>query len=162
VSSRFLRLRKLIVRGFAISLVLVAAGGPVSANAQVCASQTDMAALNTRVLQTELMVAALTCGQRDNYNEFATHFRQTLVRQGKNLRSLFSRAYGGSANKKLNTFVTRLANDASQRSMTIRNGFCLFAEDLFDEAISTPTGEFSQLLLKPWLRSRHGFAPCSS
>ena len=132
-----------------------------AAAAAACASSRDMAALNTRVLQTELMVAALTCGHRENYNSFATQFQQTLVKHGKNLRAMFRRTYGGLANKKLNSFVTRLANDASQRSMTLRQGYCEFAEKLFVEAIDTPSRDFDRLLLKPWLRARHGFAPCA-
>jgi hypothetical protein len=120
-----------------------------------------MAALNTRVLQTELMVAALTCDQKDNYNAFAVQFRQTLIKHGKNLRAMFRRTYGGTANRELNSFVTRLANRASERSMTLSQGYCEFTQKLFIEAFETPSLQFERLIMKPWLPARHGVAPCA-
>lgn len=153
--------RVTLALGIVVFILTLAVHPPSVANAAACASNRDMAALNTRVLQTELMVAALTCGQSASYNSFATQFRQPLTVHGKNLRALFRRAYGGAANKRLNTFVTRLANDASQRSMTLRQGYCAFSARLFDEAIATPQVNFDQLLSKPWIPSRHGFAPCA-
>lgn len=154
-------LKRVLMASGIVLLMLAAVGGPLrTAHAATCASNREMAALNSRVLQTELMVAALTCGQRDSYNYFATQFRQPLTHHGKNLRALFQRTYGNAGTSRLNAFVTRLANDASQRSMMLRQGYCAYAVRLFDEANATPHTAFDDLLLKPWLRTRHGFPPC--
>lgn len=155
------RRKRLFVASGLVVLMLASVGGSAgTAHAASCASKRDMAALNSRVLQTELMVAALTCDQHADYNFFAKHFRQALMKHGTNLRAMFSRTYGGAANRRLDAFVTRLANDASQRTMQLRQGYCAFAVKLFEEANTTPSGQFDQLLLKPWLRTRHGFPPC--
>ncbi|TCS60956.1 hypothetical protein [Varunaivibrio sulfuroxidans] len=100
--------------------------------AGVCAAPRDQVALKTRVLQSNLMVAALTCGLRPRYNAFVTDFRSELVTQGHILRSFFRRSFGASGERRMNAFVTRLANEASLRRTRDTAGFCRRAETVFD------------------------------
>ncbi|MGH8581069.1 MAG: hypothetical protein ACREVK_13465 [Gammaproteobacteria bacterium] len=104
--------------------------------AEACAQPHEHTALNTRVLQTELMVAALSCGNRPLYNAFVRKFRDDLVKQGHSLRLFFARHYAGRGEKDLNIFITRLANETSQRSNADRAAFCSHASSLFHQLLN--------------------------
>ncbi|MGZ9107161.1 MAG: hypothetical protein ACXW3M_15440 [Rhodoplanes sp.] len=99
-------------------------------------------ALNTRVLQTELMVAALSCDEQQRYNAFVTNYRSHLEAQGASLRAWFGRAYGSASESELNAFVTKLANDASKRSLDAAS-YCASVGALLSEVLETPTNGYS-------------------
>lgn len=80
----------------------------------------DQAAFDVRFLQTEFMVAALSCGRADfhsHYNRFVAKFGGPLKRHGSALKSYFARQYGGQGANRLDSYTTKLANEASLRSM---------------------------------------------
>jgi uncharacterized protein HemX len=131
-----------------------------SQKSQMCASDRDLAALNARVLQTELMVAALSCGERQRYNTFVTTYQDTLTERGQALQALFRRAHGTQANTRLNAFITKLANDSSQQVRSKGDEYCVFAGELFDETIASTPRDLNRLTDKPWIASRHGYHPC--
>lgn len=153
--------RRFLFAGLVLVMATSMVPNMASARGAVCAESKELAALETRVLQTELMVGALTCGQSKRYNDFVQSYKTDLVNYGKTIRSLFQRAYGGGAKHKLNKFVTKLANDSSQRSNAARQGYCMLAGALFDEVSATPKPSMMELVDKPWIRSKHGFAPCN-
>ena len=132
------------------------------AKAATCANSKDLEALGVRVLQTELMVAALTCGQQDQYNTFVKTYKGELVKHGRALRSLFKRVYGSSHKRRLNGFVTKLANDSSQRSNGARQGYCMLATELFNETLTKAPQNLTSVTNKPWIRTKHTFRPCGS
>jgi hypothetical protein len=106
------------------------------------------------------MVAALSCGERQRYNTFVTAYQQVLADRGQALQALFKRAHGGRANARLNAFITKLANDASQEVRNKGDEYCVFAVELFDETMATSPRDLNSLTNKPWITSRHGFRPC--
>jgi hypothetical protein len=97
------------------------------------ASEADIS-IEVRRLQTNLMVAALSCGARNDYNEFVIAHRPSLQKYGTAIRAEFRRRYGKAGDSKLNQFVTRLANEASSRSNADRENFCAEATASFQEA----------------------------
>ncbi|MBO6948990.1 MAG: hypothetical protein JJ855_13495 [Rhodospirillales bacterium] len=109
--------------GFAAAVAITAlmAGSAVAAT---CNDGSDKAAFHVRALQTDLMVAALTCEARPEYNSFVRKFRASLVDHGMALKVLFKHLHGGKAEKALNAYVTALANRASQRSISHRDQYC--------------------------------------
>jgi hypothetical protein len=147
-------------------MICVASALPSSAQAKAkprpgyCASDSDLAALNARVLQTELMVAALSCDEKQRYNSFVTAYREVLRDRGQALQALFRRAHGTKANTRLNAFITKLANDASQEVRSKGNDYCVFAGELFNETIAASPRELNRITNKDWIASRHGFRPC--
>ncbi len=155
--------RHLKTAALAAVVVSMAAGSALAASssgkAPICASDKDLAALNTRVLQTELMVAALSCDERQKYNSFVTSYQGVLVNQGAALQAWFKRVHGAQGANRMNAFITKLANDASQQVRT-RDDYCVFASELFDEALATTPAQFTQFINKPWIVSRHGYQPC--
>lgn len=102
----------------------VALSGATASWAASCDDAADQAAFHVRSLQTELMVAALTCGAREDYNEFAVKFKKPLTDQGKGLKRHFKATYGAAADPQLNAYVTALANRLSERSIAARDSYC--------------------------------------
>ncbi|MPY70931.1 MAG: hypothetical protein GEU92_12680 [Alphaproteobacteria bacterium] len=107
----------LCVATLGISLVGVA-------QAAGCADARERESLTVRSLQTDLMVAALSCNVRDDYNTFVQRYRPHLSGHGHALRRYFQRAYGPRAQRALDRYVTELANQASQVSNADRTAFC--------------------------------------
>jgi hypothetical protein len=104
---------------------------PATGSAQL--TQGDIS-IEVRRLQTNLMVAALSCGARADYNDFILTHRPSLQKYGKAIRAEFRRRYGKSGAKQLNRFITRLANEASAQSNADRDAFCANASALFTKA----------------------------
>ena len=83
-----------------------------SAWADPCTDPVAQTALNTRALQTELMVAALSCGNRIHYNAFVIKYQGDLVKHGRSLQSFFQRKHGAAGRKE----PEHLYHTAGQRS----------------------------------------------
>ena len=100
------RRAKTVAATLAVGLLLGAAG-EAAAN---CVRASDLGAVQSRLVQTEMMVAALTCKRKDEYNHFVRKFQRELVARGEGLKTLFKRLHGGKSETRLNGFVTRLAD----------------------------------------------------
>lgn len=127
-------------------LVLVVGIG--AANAIEPKNADEAAAVNARLLQTEMMVAALACDLRPQYNKAVRTFENELVRHGHVLRKMFRRNHGASARRQLDKYITQLANAASARSNYDRAAYCRTAALLFDDVLASQTGGFDQLTKK--------------
>jgi aromatic ring hydroxylase len=104
-----------------------------SSFAAPCAQPNEMQAIRIRALQTELMMAGLSCNGRKHYSHFVNNYKSELKQYANAMRSYFKRAYGNSGETKMNQFVTQLANESSTRS--IKRGaeeFCDNAREWFD------------------------------
>jgi len=131
--------RRMSVRLFGLAL-MGAVVAPVSTGLanQCSAYGKDRASdgavsIEVRRLQTKLMVAALSCGARADYNAFVINHRSSLKKYGTAIRQEFKRRYGKSGPRRLNRFVTRLANEASASSNADRDQFCADASTLFQK-----------------------------
>ena len=96
-------------------------------------ASTEPMSIQVRRLQTKMMVAALSCDMRGEYNAFITTYRKELTGHGNDLQSHFSRNFGNSHKKQLNSFVTTLANEASAESLADHAGYCAEANALFQQ-----------------------------
>ncbi len=127
-------MRRILLTSAAVLAVAVGAAG---ANAAACYGPAETTAVQVRMLQSELMVAALACrdsnpelGMIAQYNSFMHRVGDRLVRHSKVLQAYFSKHYGAASRKELESFVTALANDASKRSMSSAS-YCQNAAELF-------------------------------
>ena len=111
-----------------------------------CTSASNLEALNVRALQTELMVGALACGERERYNAFIQARQPELLPYAQTLQRM--------QGKRTNAFVTRVANAAA------RNANCVTISALFDEAMD-PGNSLSSIAAKDALVSRHGYQVCA-
>jgi hypothetical protein len=109
-----------------------------------CKPTPDQASIGIRALQTELMVAGLKCSA-EQWNNFTAKFKTTLKTDAQRLQHLFAKSYGRSGSTEMNTFVTSLANEASQRS----NGFaeadyCKQEDVLFQKVLTLTSLELER------------------
>lgn len=114
---------------FVLSLAFLLAAPPVLA--LPCADADEVEAHRVRALQTELMVAALSCGWQSDYNNFVRSFSPELKQNAAAFRAYYTRTHGAGGEAEMNRYVTKLANYYSKKSA--RGGvqdFCEQAEDL--------------------------------
>ncbi len=119
-------------------------------------------AFMVRSLQTELMVAALTCQIRPEYNAFVSRFKSTLVRNGKVLRSYYSLNFGDESKKRLNAYVTQLANKTSERTIDARGAYCDEAKDLYSVVLDTEPGYLEAIAVNQPLAEKNLPTACRS
>lgn len=97
----------------------------------------DSPTVHTRKLHTELMVAALYCGQHARYNAFVRRFQDELATNGKRLRAMFVSVHGTKqAVPHLDRFLTKMANDESRRRITRGASYCREAQALFTQVLN--------------------------
>ena len=126
-------------RMFSAPVGLIAAAAISSqAHAFENLTQAEREALTVRSLQSDMMVAALSCELRGEYNLTVTRFQEELVRHGANLRALFRRNYGGKAERELNSYITRLANESSTRRIAAGAPYCYEAAGKFARLAALP------------------------
>jgi hypothetical protein len=120
-----------------LTALTIAVGSMAGAQAANCYGPAETAAVQVRMLQSELMVGALACrdsnpelGMIDQYNAFIHRLGDRLISHSKILQEHFQKQYGAASKRQMDSFVTALANDASTRSMTSPN-YCHGAAELF-------------------------------
>ena len=122
---------------------LVAASSPaLAASPSACLQPAERAAIETRALQSRLMVAAISCRQEDAYNAFVRKFQPDLGGAYNRAEGHFRRLHGGQGRTRFNQFDTVLANAQSEEG--IRAGGALFCRDtqiFFQEAMALPSGD---------------------
>jgi hypothetical protein len=102
-----------------------------------CAGPSEVTAIQTAAVQQELMVAALTCSQVDNFNAFQTSYGSELRTSDSTLLHMFTRLYGGSKGQaQYHAFKTRLANDSEIRSIHGNREFCAATTQIFAAALA--------------------------
>lgn len=120
-----------------LGVIAAAALGSISigstAHAQECASRQERVALDVRAMQSELMVAALSCNKNAEYNRIVSMHRDRLAGAGKDMQRYFGRVYAERANANMNAFVTDLANKTSNISLNIElHQYCQKANYVFN------------------------------
>ena len=127
-------------RAFGAAALLAATfiGG---AHAAECVGAHERDSLTVRALQSRLMVAAFSCNARTDYNNFVRRYRPYLANHGYELRKYFRKLYGPGYTRALNSFVTTLANGASQVSIADRGEFCNESRAAFTELLRAQSYE---------------------
>ena len=124
----------------AAALMLTCMGGNVwaaAATASGCARPADMNALRTAAMQQRLMVAALSCGETQSYNQFVRTYQAELQASDKNLQTYFRRVNGKTGTADYHAYKTRLANASSMAVINDSVGYCSSAKASFEEALNT-------------------------
>jgi len=113
----------------AAALAGLLAGGPVQATtAGACLTPEEFQAEQAIRLHTELMVISLTCQQAipagspnlfDQYKQFTSRHQARIRTWEQALVAHFKRQGKGNAVRRLDSFRTRLANEASQRAIAL-------------------------------------------
>jgi len=128
-----------IVKTCAAALMLTCMGGNVwaaAATASGCARPADMNALRTAAMQQRLMVAALSCGESQSYNNFVRSYQTELQASDKNLQTYFRRVNGKTGTADYHAYKTRLANSSSMAVINDMTGYCSSAKASFEQALN--------------------------
>lgn len=136
-----------ILAGTALA-TLLGAGAAIAQNA--CLTSDEAVAIKARMLQTELMVATLSCRRAVSheaaYNSFIDRHSAELQRYNRVIQQHFGRT-GGNAQRRYDTFTTALANDASSRSLGAAD-FCDTTYKLFDAVAAIERGRLGAYVVK--------------
>lgn len=126
-------------------LLLIALFYANSTLAYPCAKPEEMEAIHVRALQTELMMAGLSCNGKRHYSNFVRKNQRELKEYAQSMRGYFVRNFGGNAESKMDEFVTALANESSKKSMqTGQKSFCSNANNLFKAVATSSTIPYTQ------------------
>ena len=112
-----------------------------------CVTSATMPSLNVYTVKTELMTAALSCGERERYNQFVGMREGELVQHSQTMK----KALGS----RTNSFVTKVAN------ITGGKLDCAEASGHFDQALSPEMQSLETISSTEWAQARHGYAVCA-
>jgi hypothetical protein len=96
----------------------------------------EKTAFDIRALQSQLLVAALACGQHDNYNAFVRKNQAELGTAFRTLGTYFRRTEGAQHQRQLDQYITELANSQSRVSIDRGSFFCNEQAPLFQAAMA--------------------------
>jgi hypothetical protein len=125
-----------------VAIAAVAAGEAEAARRPrlQCAQPAEVAAIQTTVVDQQLVDAALTCGDatRDAFNNYRRVFGAELLKNDKLLLAMFKRIQGGArGDAHYNLFKTDMASKAELRRVADSAAFCR-AADLVLAAANAP------------------------
>lgn len=106
------------------------------ANASLCTRPAEKAAFDVEGLKSQLMVTAITCQQQSRYNAFIARYRRDLVSDERAIDTYFHRAYGRSAQRQRDEYITLLANAQSDQGIKLGTLFCQKSVGMFDEVMA--------------------------
>ena len=149
---------RFLVAGLAAALASAAL--PAVAQTQTCIQPVEKTAFDVRALQSQLMVAALACGEQDKYNAFVTRHQGELGSAYRAMAASYRRAGGQKA---LDSYITTLANAQSQDGIRQGSHFCQNALPMFDAAMAAAANgtALQQVALLNNLSNPHGFDDCA-
>lgn len=133
-----MRMRK-IVKTSAAALMIACMGGnawAAAATASGCARPADLNALRTAAMQQRLMVAALSCGESQSYNQFVRSYQPELQASDKALQNYFRRVNGKTGTADYHAYKTRMANSSSMAVINDMTGYCASAKASFEQAFN--------------------------
>ena len=102
-------------RAIVALLVLLVLTSGAEAASQRCFRQSEAVADQAIRYQTEVMVISDTC-RNEIYRNFSNRNREALVSYQHELMTYFRRSEGGHAESRLDSFMTRLANEVALRT----------------------------------------------
>lgn len=126
--------RKSLAAGLIFAAATLPAGDALAQAARrapACLQPGEQTAFQTRALQSQLMVVAITCGNQDDYNRFVTTNQADLAAAYRTVERHFTRV--GSGRRGTDAFITDLANRQSQIAITQGTLFCQNQTPLFQQ-----------------------------
>jgi len=153
---------RLRLLSLAAAISLVGASAQAAAPADRCLVEAEATAVSVRLVQTELMVAALSCNFAPRYNAFVHKFQPELAAGHKRVIQTFGRLYGSDGARQANSFITRTANETSDRSIQKPDEFCARSADIYAKAEQTDRKQLHSLVADVQLLGQAGLAKCQA
>jgi hypothetical protein len=143
-----------------IAVAALAVGPAVAAKkkpaAPPCVKDKVLTAFQMRMLQTELVVGALSCKLTPRYNEFVTAYQSDLLIAHKTLMKYFARE------SRLEDYKSKTANEASQRSLANITEFCLYSSALYDKLLGPEKPKLAEFVANEPAANRHDQDVCGT
>lgn len=144
-----------------IAVAAVVAGPAIAAKkkaapAPKCIKDKVLSAFQMRMLQTELVVGALSCKMTPRYNEFVTAYRPDLMTAHKTMMKYFGKE------SRLEDYKSRTANEASQRSLANITEFCNYSSALYDKLLGPEKVKLVDFAMVEPVANRHGQDVCGT
>jgi hypothetical protein len=108
----------------------------VSGNASACVNSTNTKALDVVGLKSALMVSALACDQRNEYNQFMTRFQPNVLHAQHVVDAFFRAQHGRFFHRYEDRYVTNVANVQSSAGISQGTDFCNHSIALFGRVLS--------------------------
>lgn len=124
--------------------------------ADPCIKDKVLASFQMRMLQTELVVGALSCKLTPRYNEFVTAYRDELMGAHRVLLRHFGRE------SRLEDYKSKTANEASQRSLANITEYCLYTSALYDKLLGPERPKLLEFVGFERVANHHGQNACGS
>jgi hypothetical protein len=121
-----------------------------------CIKGKVLTAFQMRMLQTELVVGALSCKLTPRYNDFVNAYRPELMSAHKALLAHFSRE------SRLEDYKSRTANEVSQRSLANITEFCNTTTSLYDLLLGPEKVKLADFVSNEPSANRHGQNACNA
>jgi hypothetical protein len=144
----------LLIAAFALPAAPALASGGGDAKVK-CIKGKVLTAFQLRMLQTELVVGALSCKLTPRYNDFVTAYRPDLMSAHRTLMGHFARE------SRLEDYKSRTANEVSQRSLANITEFCNYTTSLYDKLLGPEKVQLVQFVSLEPSANRHGQETCS-
>jgi len=126
------------MRRLILSLVLVVAYGG-SALAAPCMRPAEVQAFDIIGLKSALMVGALSCSQRNQYDTFMTEFQPHILFEQHVMDAYFRRTGGHYGQEREDDYVTLLANSQSEQGIAQGAVYCQSAASEFTKVLDLKT-----------------------
>jgi hypothetical protein len=124
-----------------IVLSLLAAGLYSGTALATCVPQDTQQALEVVGLKSTLMVSALACGDRDQYNQFMTRFQPHVFSQLNVLNGYFKQLHGRAGQTREDDYMTSLANVQSTAGIHEGTNYCNDAQVVFSQVLALKTAD---------------------
>ncbi len=126
-----------------------------------CMLAAERTAFDIRALQSQLMIDALKCGQRDGYNTFIRRHRGDLQTADKQIASHFSRIDNSTGQQRHDTYVTDLANAQSQEAIRQGSSFCQDIKQFVSQALTLQNpDQISRFVTEKTVADPYALPPC--
>jgi hypothetical protein len=143
-----------------IAVATLAVGPAVAAKKKVaappCVKDKVLTAFQMRMLQTELVVGALSCKLTPRYNDFVKAYQTDLMFAHKTLMKYFARE------SRLEDYKSKTANESSQRSLANITEFCNYSSALYDKLLGPEKPKLAEFVANEPAANRHDQEVCGT
>ena len=154
-----MKIKALLVGVLAIGLVAtpaLAKKKPSRPAEPPCVKDKVLTALQMRMMQTELVVGALSCQMTPRYNDFVNAYKVDLMTAHHALLKFFGRE------AKMEDYKSKTANEVSQRSLANIGEFCSYTTALYDKLLGPVKPDLATFVATEPVAAHHGFDVCGA
>lgn len=149
-------IKAVLIGVLAVGLAATPALAKKKPAAPACVKDKVLQSLEVRMLQTELVVGALSCQMSPRYNDFVNVYKADLMTAHRTLLKWFGRE------SKMEDYKSKTANEASQRSLANLAEYCSYTTALYDKLLGPDRPSLTAFVATEPVAAHHDFEVCGS